>query len=84
MVLNGAYWQSSHDGLWLAEIPDLNLMVQAAAKEEIPEMVKDAIELLVDHPDFVIDAILTDANLSIQSNDPKKLIALIEKRKRAW
>ncbi len=82
MKIGGKVWKSRKDDFWLSEIPLLNLMVQANSKKEVPEMVKDAIELLVDDPTFVIDAILVDNFLFIESNNTKKLIALILKRQR--
>jgi predicted RNase H-like HicB family nuclease len=82
MKIGGKVWKSKKDGLWLGEIPFLNLMVQATSKEEIPEMAKDAIELLVDDPTFSIEASVIQNALFVEANDPKKLIALILKRQR--
>src|SRR5579872_897442 len=46
-LLSGRVWKSTQDQFWLAEIPSLDLIVQAERKEEIPETVSEAIELLV-------------------------------------
>ena len=82
MKIGGKIWKSRKDGLWLAEIPFLNLMVQATSKDEISENVKDAVELLIGIPSFCVDVTVSDKKLFIDSNDPKKLIALILKRQR--
>lgn len=82
MMIGGKVWKSRKDSMWLAEIPFLNLMVQAHSKEEIPEMIKDAIELLVDIPHFSVQVALSENTALIGSNDPKRLLALILKRQR--
>ena len=82
MKIIGKVWKSRKDQFWLAEIPFLDLLVQATSKEEIPETIKDAIELLVDDPNFLVDVTMTNNILFLDSNDPKKVIALILKRQR--
>jgi predicted RNase H-like HicB family nuclease len=51
--ITGRVWKSRKDAFWLAEIPLLNLMLQAKSKEEIPATAIDAIELLIDDPTFL-------------------------------
>lgn len=80
MKLGGKVWKTKKDSLWLAEIPFLNLMVQAQTKDEVPEMVKDAIELLIDSSAFSVKVELLDNALLLQAEDSKKLIALGFKR----
>ena len=75
-------WKSRKDSFWLAEVPFLDLMVQAESKDEIGEMVKDAIELHIDDPSFMVAVTVAGDQLFIESNNPKKLIALILKRQR--
>ena len=82
MKIGGKIWKSRKDNFWLAEIPLLDLVTQAETKEELSEMVKDAIELLVDDNTFFAEVALSNNNLFIDSNDTKKLIALILKRQR--
>lgn len=82
MKIAGRIWKSRKDKFWLAEIPFLDLMVQAESKDELPEMIKDAIELLVGLKSFSVDVVLSDNDVFIESNDPKKIIALILKRQR--
>jgi len=67
---------------WLAEVFWLDLLVQSKTKKEIPEMVKDAIELLADDSEFSVDVILKNNDLYISTNNFKRLIALILKRLR--
>ena len=67
---------------WLAEVFWLDLLVQSRTKKEIPEMVKDAIELLADDSEFSVDVILKNNDLYISTNNFKRLIALILKRLR--
>lgn len=82
MKIVGKAWKAEDNKWWLAEIPALDLMVQAAKKKEIPEMVKDAVELLVDDPKFSITVTMIDGFVFVDANDTKKLISLILKRQR--
>ena len=82
MKIVGNIWKSERDKLWLAEILSLDLMTQATTKKEMPAMVKDAIELLVDDPKFTVKTTVVDNFVFIEANDTKKLIALILKRQR--
>lgn len=82
MKIVGNIWKSEEDKFWLAEIPALDLMTQAKNKKEIPGMVKDAIELLVDDSAFSVDVTVLNNFVFLDANDTKKLIALILKRQR--
>lgn len=82
MKIGGKVWKSRKDKFWLVEIPFLDLMTQTEHKEDIPDMVKDAIELLVDDSKFKIEATLDRNVVLVESNNPKKLLALILKRQR--
>jgi hypothetical protein len=82
MKIIGKVWKSETDKFWLAEIPSLDLMVQAARKKEIPDMVKDAVELLIDDSAFSATVTMIDDFVFLDANDTKKLIALILKRQR--
>lgn len=46
MKITGTFWKSTESQFWLAEIPALDLMIQATSEAEIPDMVKDALSLL--------------------------------------
>ena len=82
MKLTGNIWKGRSDGLWIIEIPLLDLMTQAKTKNGAPEMVKDAIETLINDDTFTIEASLHGNQLLIAANNPKLLIALILRRQR--
>lgn len=82
MKIEGKFWKSKKSPFWLAEIPLLDLVTQAEAKEKLPEMVKDALESLINDLNFSVTVTLFDNQLFIDSNDPKRLIALMLKRQR--
>lgn len=83
MKISGKIWKSKTSRFWLAEIPFLDLLVQAISKEEIPETIKDAIELHIDSPGFEANVSMSGNTAFIDSNDTKKLIALILRRQRS-
>lgn len=83
MRLGGKTWKSRTSDFWLVEVPLLDLATQAEKKEEIPAMLKDAIESLVDDTSFLVNISMSDNTVFVESNDPKKLMALILKRQRA-
>ncbi|HJZ23961.1 MAG TPA: hypothetical protein VJ201_05880, partial [Candidatus Babeliales bacterium] len=82
MKIEGKIFKSRKDKFWLAEIPFLNLMIQASRKKEVSIMVKDEIELLVNDPLFCVEVTILNNSLFIDTNDAKKIIALILKRQR--
>lgn len=82
MEISGKICKSKKDRFWLAGVSFLDLLVQAETKKEIPEMVKDAVELLVDDPNFSVDVYVTGEDLFLSANDVKKLVALMLKRLR--
>ena len=82
MKIAGKIWKSKKSALWLAEIPLLDLATQAETKQEIPYMVKNAIETLVDDQNFSAEVSVSKNVLLLDSNDQKKLVALILKRQR--
>lgn len=82
MKLAGKVWKSRKSAMWLGEIPLLDLATQAERKEEVPWMIKDAIEALVDDKHFCVEVSLHKNALYLEANDQKKLIALILKRQR--
>lgn len=81
MRINGKVWHSGD--FWLVEAPMLDLATQAQTKNEIPAMMKDVIETLINDPDFIVDVTLENDAVLIEPNDDKKLIALILKRQRS-
>jgi predicted RNase H-like HicB family nuclease len=61
MKIVGKFWKHPGDKLWLIEIPSLDFMTQARTKKEIPEMVKDALELLIEDTRFHVTVNLVDS-----------------------
>lgn len=45
-IYYGKVWEDN-DGLWLIEIPKLDIMTQGKDKDDAIEMMKDAIEFIV-------------------------------------
>lgn len=82
MRLGGKFWKSKTSNFWIAEVALLDVTTQAETREDLPVMLKEAIELLVDDPSFNITAELVDNNIFVDANDAKKLMALILKRQR--
>ncbi|HXW53405.1 MAG TPA: helix-turn-helix transcriptional regulator [Myxococcota bacterium] len=82
MKIAGRLWKSRKSDFWLAEVAILDLATQAKTIEEIPDMVKDAIEGLVDAKKFKVEVQRRKNDIFIESNDPKLLTALILKRQR--
>lgn len=82
MKIVGKIWKSRKNAYWIAEIPLLDIATEAKNKEELPLMVKDAIELLVNKKSFKISADLHKNALCVEANDQKILMALVLKRQR--
>lgn len=83
MRLVGKTWKSKKSDIWLAEIPILDLATQAESPQDIPDMVKDAIECLVNKSKFKVSVEKRKGELFIESNNPKLLTGLILKRQRS-
>lgn len=82
MKLAGKTWKSRKSNLWLVEIPLLDLVTQAQSKDDIPEMVKDAVESLINNKNFSVSVVLHNNIVYLEAKDLKNLIALILKRQR--
>ena len=80
MKINGVILKSGK--FWIADIPFLDLIIQSKTKKEIPLMVADAIDLLINDPNFSVSIDIEGNEIYIKSNNLKKLIALILKRLR--
>ena len=87
MALNfqGRVWKDGH--YWLIEVPALDVMTQAHTRKEAFEMLKDAVESLVDRPGFGVDVSLQSNNVVLLSahgrNSDKWLAAFFLKQQRA-
>jgi predicted RNase H-like HicB family nuclease len=83
MKIAGKAWKSRKNDYWLVEVPILDLVTQAESPDEITEMVKDAIECLVNRKKFKVSVEKRKNEIFVESNDPKLLMSLILKRQRA-
>ena len=71
------------DSLWLIEAPALDVMTQGRTRKEAYEMLKDAVELLVDRKGFVVTLdIVRRGAVYLSANDRDQLIALMLRRQR--
>ncbi len=82
MMIHGVMWKCGDEPGWLADVPLLDFMTQAESKDEVPEMVKDAIESMMYDSEFYVDVTYKDNTLFIVPNIPKKLVAFLLKRQR--
>lgn len=81
MYLNGRIFKEGK--FWLIEVPVLDVMTQGRTKNEAYDMLRDAIEMLVDKKGFKIRIIHTSKDsFIVGSNDDKVFIAFILKRQR--
>jgi hypothetical protein len=81
MKLMGNYYKDGK--LWLTEIPFIQLMDQGHSKKAALEMMKDAIESLINLPTFkcgVTD--LGDGRFTVDSDEVKILAAFVVRRLR--
>lgn len=69
---------------WLIEAPALDVMTQGQTRKEAYEMLKDAVELLVDKKGFAVtlQAARRRAEVYLSANDRDQLIALMLRRQR--
>ena len=77
--------QTIKDGkFWLIEAPALDVMTQGRTKKEAYEMLADAVELLVNDPDFKVKVHVASKgqDVTLSANDPDQLIALMLRRQR--
>jgi hypothetical protein len=81
MRFGGRVWKDG--GLWLVEVPALDLLTQGRTRREALEMIADAIEGFVDKREFKVD-VHTGPNDTIEvgSIDSAALTALFLRRRR--
>src|SRR3990167_2093565 len=83
MRLEGKIWKSKTSKFWLIEVPLLDVVTQGTSKEDAFLMIKDAIELLVNKKGFKVQVFFgKGSDFSVESNNPKILIAFMLKRLR--
>ena len=81
MRFGGKVWKNG--GLWLVEVPALDLMTQGRTRREALEMIADAIEGFVDKRGFRADVHTgPDDTIEVGSTDTAALTALFLRRRR--
>jgi ribosome-binding protein aMBF1 (putative translation factor) len=69
--------------LWLAEVPLLDVLTQGRTQKEAYEMIRDAIEALVNRKGFSVEIIHEKRDgFEVYSKDIRTLVALMLKRQR--
>ena len=76
MKLEGKIWKSSTSRYWLAEVRDLDLVTQGTSRRDAADMLRDAIESLVNRDGFRV-SVETDrgGRCTIGSNNDAILVA---------
>ena len=70
-------------GYWIIDIPELKIVTQALKKEEVYEMIKEAIELTINHEGFEVTIKPEENNsFSVESNNPELLSSFMDRRNR--
>jgi predicted RNase H-like HicB family nuclease len=81
MRFRGKVYQDGR--FWLAEVPILNAMTQGRTHTEALAMVKDLLEILVNHPGFAVEVHLRQhGEFEVSAADMRNLIGLILRRQR--
>lgn len=73
--------------IWSVEVPTLDVVTQGKSKKNAYFMIKDAVELLVDHTGFEVEVTPLSGDKFLlragRSEDDKYLVALLLKQQRA-
>ena len=81
MRFKGKVWKDKK--FWFVEVSALDVMTQGRTKREALEMISDAVELLVDKPDFRVEVYPgSGGDFEIGSDDVGPLTALFLQRRR--
>ncbi len=84
MKLEGKIWKSSTSRYWLAEVRDLDLVTQGTSRRDAAELLRDAIESLVNRAGFLVNVeTARDGRCTIGSNDDAILVAFMLRALRA-
>lgn len=82
MQLEGRVWKDNK--VWLAEVPILDVLTQGKSRKDALNMIREAIELLVNKKMFSVQVGFDrDEEFFVQTNMPALLLALMLKRQRA-
>ena len=83
MRLLGKIWKSKTSCFWLIEVRDLDLLTQGETKKDAYELMKAAIEELVDEKNFKVEIHPEDAsNFTVAANASGPFLALLLRRQR--
>lgn len=81
MRFEGRIWKDGR--FWLAEVPLLDVLTQGRTQKEAYEMIRDAIETLVNREGFSVQVIRGKGKaFEVSSQDIRSLVALMLKRQR--
>ena len=84
MKLEGRIWKSSMSRYWLAEVRDLDLVTQGTSRRDAADMLRDAIESLVNRNAFRVSVETDrDGRCRIGSNNDSILVAFMLRALRA-
>ena len=84
MKLEGKIWKSSTSRYWLAEVRDLDLVTQGTSRRDAADMLRDAIESLVNRDGFRVSVETERGGRStIGSNNDAILVAFMLRALRA-
>src|SRR5262245_28795429 len=84
MKLEGQIWKDKKTPYWVVNVPLLDVTTQGKTKAEALEMIKDAVELEADKPNFKIyvESGRTSGTFVISASDPDALMAFLLQRQR--
>lgn len=83
MLLEGKVWKSKKSRFWIIEIEPLDLVTQGTSKKDALQMIKFAIEDLVNEKSFKVTVYLRkNGDFAIGANDEKLWLAFFFQRLR--
>jgi DNA-binding XRE family transcriptional regulator len=84
MKLEGKIWRSSTSRYWLAEVRDLDVVTQGTSRRDAANMLRDAIESLVNRAGFCVNVEMDrGGDCTIGSNNAAVLVAFMLRALRA-
>jgi DNA-binding XRE family transcriptional regulator len=83
MNLEGRIWKSETSRYWLVEVQDLDVLTEGFSRRDAAEMLRDAIESLVNRDGFRVRVTVSrDGRCKVGSNDDAVLLAFMLQRLR--
>lgn len=84
MRFEGKTWKSPDTRYWVVEVPALEIVTQGTSKSDAYDMIKDAIEMMVDQKDFKITVQPgKHGEFTISANDAGALLAFMLRQQRS-